>query len=246
MLPTSPPLLSSRRQVLTAGLFAALGSVAALELLGEREVSAAPPNASSTRVSIVGDSLTIGTMPYQADAFAKVDWGQATIDAFQSRGIRTKIKRDKNTGLTSVDAIRSTPGDSDLWVVALGTNDAGLYNKTKTVDVIRMMMDRIGIGHYVMWVNVYLPATPPRQEHWNSALTTVAADYPDQMFVFDWAALAADNPNWLAHDKIHCSGKGYEHRSTAIAMASRSLIPTTPPDPGPYRSGRLWAQIPAG
>jgi lysophospholipase L1-like esterase len=62
----------------------------------------------------------------------------------------------------------------------------------------------------------------------------------------DWANLAAENPNWLANDDIHCSGKGYQHRSTAIAVASRSLIPTTPPDPGPYRTGRLWTQIPTG
>ena len=88
-----------------------------------------------------------------------------------------------------------------------------------------------------MWVNIYLPAKPLRQENWNTALTTVAADYPDSMFILDWATLAAENPNWLANDAIHCSGKGYQHRSTAIAMASRSLIPATPPDPGPYRFG---------
>jgi lysophospholipase L1-like esterase len=250
MLPTPPPLLSSRRQVLTAGLFAALGSVAALELLGEQPAGAAPRSAArmratSTRLSVVGDSLTIGTLPYQADALADVGWEQATIDAFQSRGIRTKVKRDHNTGLTSVDAIRTKPGDSDLWIVALGTNDAGIYNKAKHAEIIKMMMDRIGPGHYVMWINVYLPATVPRQEHWNSTLATVAQDYPGEMFVFDWAALAADNPNWLANDQIHCSGKGYQHRSTAIAMATRSLIPSTPPDPGPYRTGRIWTQIPS-
>ena len=145
-----------------------------------------------------------------------------------------------------MDAIREEYGDSDLWIVALGTNDASFYKKEKTQEVIASMMDRIGVGHYVMWVNVYLPARPQRQENWNIALTTVAKDYPDSMFVLDWAALAADNQNWLANDEIHCSGKGYQHRSTAIAMASRSLIPSTPPDPGPYRSGRLWSQIPTG
>jgi lysophospholipase L1-like esterase len=246
MLPTSPPLLSSRRQVLTAGLFAALGSVAAVELLAGERANAAPSTGSATRVSLVGDSLTQGTLPYQADAFTNVGWGSSTIDAFISRGVRTKVKRDKNTGLTSVDAIRSKSGDSDLWIVALGTNDAGLYKRDRIAEIIASMMDRISIGHYVMWVNIYLPAKPLRQENWNTALTTVAQDYPDSMFILDWATLAAENPNWLANDEIHCSGKGYLHRSTAIAMASRSLIPVTPPDPGPYRSGRLWTQIPTG
>ncbi len=231
--------------MLTAGLFAALGSLAAIELLGSQRASAIPIPGSSTRVSVVGDSLTQGTLPFQAEAFANVGWGTSTIDAFISRGVRTKVKRDKNTGLTSVDAIRSKSGDSDLWIVALGTNDAGLYKRDRIAEIIASMMDKIGVGHYVMWVNIYLPAKPLRQENWNNALTTVAQDYPDSMFILDWATLAAENPNWLANDSIHCSGKGYQHRSTAIAMASRSLIPTTPPDPGPYRTGRLWTQIPA-
>ncbi len=246
MLPTSPPLLSSRRQVLTAGLFAALGSMAAVELLSGQRAGAAPLRGSAKRVSVVGDSLTVGTVPYQADAFVSVGWESSTIDAFNSRGIRTKAKRDQNTGLTSVDAIRAKSGDSDLWIVALGTNDAGFYKRDKQAEVVASMMDRIGKGHYVMWVNVYLPATPPRQQSWNTTLTTVAKDYPDSMFVLDWATLAAENPNWLANDQIHCSGKGYHRRATAIAMASRSLIPPTPPDPGPYRTGQLWTQIPIG
>jgi lysophospholipase L1-like esterase len=246
MLQLPPPLLSSRRQVLTAGLFAALGSMAAVELLSGQRASAAPSTGSATRVSVVGDSLTLGTMPYQTDAFANVGWGSSTIDAFISRGVRTKVKRDKSTGLTSVDAIRSSAGDSDLWIVALGTNDAGLYKRDRIAEIIASMMEKIGVGHYVMWVNIYLPAKPLRQQNWNTALATVAQDYPDSMFVLDWATLAAENPNWLANDEIHCSGKGYQHRSTAIAMASRSLIPQTPPDPGPYRTGRLWTQIPSG
>jgi lysophospholipase L1-like esterase len=247
MLHTPPPLLSTRRQVLTAGLFAALGTVAAAELLSAPRASAIPPTASTAaRVSVVGDSLTQGTLPFQADAFANVDWATSTIDAFISRGVRTKVKRDKHTGLTSVDAIREKSGDSDLWVVALGTNDAGLYKRDKIPEIIDSMMQRIGVGHYVMWVNIYLPAKQLRQDNWNNALTTVAQDYPNSMFVLDWATLAAENPKWLAGDSIHCSGKGYEHRATAIAMASRSLIPPTPPDPGPYRNGRLWAQIPSG
>ena len=37
------------------------------------------------------------------------------------------------------------------------------------------MMEQIGVGHYVMWVNIYLPAKQLRQDNWNNALTTVAA-----------------------------------------------------------------------
>jgi lysophospholipase L1-like esterase len=241
MPPTSLPLLSSRRQVLSAGFAAALGSVAALELLRGSTASArAKATTPATRIALIGDSLTIGTMPYQATAFSDVGWAGSAIDAYGSRGVRTKVKSDLHTGLTAVDAIRTAAGDCDVWVVALGTNDAGIFAKSKHPDLIRQMMDRIGGGHYVIWVNIYLPATPPRQQQWNAALETVAAEMPNEMFVYDWASLAAQNERWLADDQVHCSGKGYMHRSTAIAEATRSLIPTVPPPAEPLRPRRPW------
>lgn len=245
---SSLPLLSSRRQVLTTGLLAAFGSVAALELLGAAQVSASSERASSlrasaTRVSVVGDSLTIGTMPYQSDAFFYAGWGHCAIDAYNSRGIRTKLKKDRHTGLTSVDAIRSKSGDSDLWVVALGTNDAGIYAKAKHAEVIGLMIDKIGSGHTIMWVNVYLPKALPHQDSWNSALATVAQERPDEMFVFDWASLAENNPQWLANDRIHCTNKGYLQRASAIAQATRNFVPT---DASPSRSSQPWLKALAG
>jgi lysophospholipase L1-like esterase len=238
MPPISLPPLSSRRQVLGAGLTAAFGTWAALGLFDGDRASASTSSRSAQRVSVVGDSLTLGTLPYQGDAFTNAGWSGSAIDAFKSRGIRTKMRIDQHTGLTAVDAIRKKWGDSDLWVVALGTNDAGIFAKDKQPEAIRQMMDRIGSGHYVLWINVYLPATPRRQQNWNTALATVAAERKDEMFVFDWASLAAQNPKWLAHDQIHCSPQGYRNRSTAIAFATKSVVPSTPPPP--VRSGGPW------
>lgn len=241
MPPTSLPLLSSRRQLLSAGLVAALGSVAAIELFRASNASAyTKATTPATRIALIGDSLTIGTLPYQAGAFSDVGWAGSAIDGYGSRGVRTKVKSDLHTGLTAVDGIRTTTGDCDVWVVALGTNDAGIFAKAKHPGLIRQMMDRIGGGHYVMWVNIYLPATPPRQQLWNTALEMVAEERPNEMLVFDWASLAAQNERWLADDQVHCSGKGYMHRSTAIAAATRTLVPSVPPAAVPLRPRRPW------
>ena len=224
------PLQSSHRQVLRAGFLAAVGSFAAAELLGTTGVGAsAAATSNATRVSVVGDSLTEGTMPYQAETLSYLGWGPAAIDAYKSRGIRTKMKGDPHTGLSAVDAIRLISGDSTLWVVALGTNDAGIYPADQHPALIREMLDQIGAGHYVLWVNVYLPGKLARQRSWNSALTTVAQERPDQLFVLDWATLAEENPKWLAKDKIHCSGSGYKNRASVIAQATKTLVPSTPP-----------------
>ncbi len=148
MPPPSIPQLSSRRQVLGAGLVAALGSWVALETIGQHVASAAPAPATTvgSRIAVVGDSLTQGTMRYQPDACSAVGWTQTTIDAHVSRGVRTKVKSDPHTGLTAVDFIRETSGEPDVWVVALGTNDAGIFSKDQHADLIRQMMDHIGAG----------------------------------------------------------------------------------------------------
>lgn len=219
--------------------------MAALQLLGVQQVGASKSR-SSNQVSLIGDSLTTGTMPYQLEALSTVGWQRAAVDAYVSRSIRGKVKADRHTGLTSVDAIRATTGDSDVWVVALGTNDAGIYPKGKHPELINSMMDRIGGGHYVIWVNIYLPEKRARQENWNAALDAATLERRGEMFVLDWATLAAENPGWIGADGIHCSNKGYVHRATAIAAATRSLIPATPPDTSSVRSTRLWSQIPAG
>jgi lysophospholipase L1-like esterase len=219
---------------------AAFGSLAAVELLGADHANAAPAGPTATRISVIGDSLTVGTLPYQADAFTRFGWGNTAIDAHNSRGVRTKAKSDSHTGLTAIGSIRSKSGDSELWVIALGTDDAGIAGQPRYADLIASMMNRIGTGHYVMWVNIFLPLNPPRQEYWNTSLAKAANDRPDELFVFDWASIAAENPTWLVEDQVHYTGEGYWQRSALIAEATRTLIP-----PVPARKRRMWTQIPA-
>ncbi|MEA3186035.1 MAG: hypothetical protein QOJ74_2512 [Ilumatobacteraceae bacterium] len=183
---------------------------------------------ATARISVVGDSLTQGTLPFQAEALTNAGWSHSAIDAYVSRGVRTKVRTDHFTGLTAVDAIRNKWGDTEAWVMGLGTNDAVIYSRAKQAEVIAMMMDHIGTGHKVLWINVYLPARKLQQEAWNSALETAAAESGGEMLVYDWASFAAENPRWLAHDHIHYTNDGYRYRSTAVGLASRDLLPRQP------------------
>ena len=224
-LPPQP----SRRQVLGAALIGALGSLAATEMLTTTRVAASTRiTTESTRISVVGDSLTEGTVPYQADTLSYLNWSSTAIDAFKSRGIRTKLKADKHTGLSAVDAIREEYGDSDLWVVALGSNDAGFYELDEQPQVIREMLDRIGDGHYVLWVNVYLPATLKRQRAWNASLATVAAERPHQLFVLDWATLAQENPKWLEATRSTAAPSATRTGQVSSPRRRKTLVPTEP------------------
>ncbi|MDP9464754.1 MAG: hypothetical protein M3P52_09030, partial [Actinomycetota bacterium] len=114
MFPTSVPQLSTRRQLLRGGITAVIGSWAAFEILGtDRAAATRALGGASTRISMVGDSLTSGSLPFQPGTFADAGWSHSTIDAYVSRGVRTKLKADRYTGLTAVDAIRDKSGDSD-------------------------------------------------------------------------------------------------------------------------------------
>jgi lysophospholipase L1-like esterase len=216
---------SSRRQLIKHAALASLGSTAVFEALSMWSARASAATLA-TRVSVVGDSLTVGTLPYQAKDFVMSGWMGSAIDAFVSRGIRTKVARDPHTGLTAVDALRAAHGDTALWVVALGTNDSLIYRSTRYPAVIEQMLEHIGDGHRVVWVNIYLPKAAPHQSAWNEALVAVAAERPDQLTICDWATLAAQNPSWLAADHIHCNATGYQHRSAMIAAASRLAMGT--------------------
>jgi lysophospholipase L1-like esterase len=230
---TASPPLSTRRELLRAGVAAALGTWVAVDLFaGERAGAASrlptvptpSPGAPPLRISMIGDSLTVGTMRYQSEDLAAAGWSQPTIDAYVSRGVRTKVRADAYTGINAVDAIRKRTGDTDAWIVGLGTNDAVIYSKSKHIEVIGEMMDHIGRGHRVMWINVYLRDRRSLQESWNTALEEMAGNRAD-MTVLDWAAVVARNKHWLAKDGLHCSPAGYEQRSLIVGEASKVLLP---------------------
>jgi lysophospholipase L1-like esterase len=236
----SPPP-PTRRDLLRAGVGTALGSWLGLSLLSSPRAAAArrvppvptpSPGAPPRRISMVGDSLTVGTMRYQAQDFAAVGWSQSTIDAYVSRGVRTKVRKDEHTGITAVDAIRRDSGDTDSWIVGLGTNDAVLYSKHRQAEVIGEMMSHIGRGHRVLWINVYMPDRKPLQDAWNAALEDMALNR-DDMTVLDWASLVADNKHWMAKDGLHCSPTGYQQRSLVVGEASKLLLPSGAVRPAP-------------
>ncbi|HRE01947.1 MAG TPA: hypothetical protein PLV68_11660, partial [Ilumatobacteraceae bacterium] len=145
---------------------------------------------------------------------------------------------DSRNGLEAVDYLRATRGDTNTWVIALGTNDAAFYSTTQAMSVIRTMLDRIGPGHRVIWVNIYLPKTPSWQASWNDALTRVADERPTELFVFDWASIAATRAGIMNTDRVHMTTSGYSLRSQKIAEFTRSL-------PDPARPVALSTPTPA-
>ena len=176
------------------------------------------------KINVVGDSLTVGTRSWLPDDLRYVGWSSVGYDAYGGRGIVSKVSDDPRTGLGAVDHLRQTNGDSHIWIVALGTNDAGLWSQAQYADLIRQMLDRIGPGHVTMWVNIYLPSSPARQQRWNEALDQVAAERPSELIIDDWAAAAARSHPAMTSDHVHYLGTGYQMRAQQIADATTTLV----------------------
>ncbi|MFT3855276.1 MAG: hypothetical protein QM733_21460 [Ilumatobacteraceae bacterium] len=174
-------------------------------------------------INVIGDSLTVGTASFLPADLRDAGWSPVGYDAHGSRGIVTKVSADPRTGMAAVDYLRTTNGDSHVWIVALGTNDVGLWSSSEDVALIRQMLDAIGPGHLTLWVNVYLPASPSKQQRWNDALDQVAAERPTELVVDDWASYAASAHPPMASDHVHYLGTGYAMRAQQIADAAAAL-----------------------
>jgi lysophospholipase L1-like esterase len=243
---TPAPSGMSRRRMLSLAVLGAVGAYSSPS--GDAMVAAvAAADVDTTGISMVGDSLTVGTMAYQSDDFIAAGWSTAAIDAHGSRGVTTRVSGDPHTGLTAVDALRAQYGDTKTWIVALGTNDARTQDSSRNRELIVSMLDRIGPQHKVIWVNIYLPTSPARQRAWNTALDAVAIERPDVLMVFDWASVAAAEPRWLSGDIVHYTSTGYQRRAEAIAAASASMARTgVPAQPAAYTPIRPEPSGPPG
>lgn len=199
-----------------------------------------PLAVDGSSIFVIGSSLTQASLPYQASALRAVGWDEAVVDGHDARGIRTTVLGDLYTGLGAVDVLRTAHGDVTEWIVDLGAHDACAWCPHEHVDVILDMMQAIGEGRLVMWVNVYLPTLPHHQEAWNTALVQAAARWGEHMVVYDWASVAAMNRPWLTGNGAHDPGTGYATRSMFIADAATVLLRERGPAAGrphPARTG---------
>jgi hypothetical protein len=91
--------------------------------------------------------------------------------------------------------------------------------------LVNEMLDAIGPGHRIVWVNIHngfntLPATT-----FNGVLAEVSAERND-FVVAEWAAQAS-HPGYLVADQVHLTGAGQLAFAHAIAEAAdrAALLP---------------------
>lgn len=243
-----------RRRVRLLAALLALGPVAmnaspaqALPASYLAEPTAGPAGS----LAIIGDSLTIGYWAGLDDDLRAAGFGPFRMEARSAR--RTIVPLDGSTsGIDAVRHVRNDGFDARVWVVALGTNDVNLTagRPGEPDRTIVAMLDEIGPGHVVVWVNVHAGRSSVNAAAFNARLAAIAAQRPG-MWVADWASLAATRPEWMRDDGVHNTATGAVQRNRFVAAQARWAAatvraPATAIRPNPARDPLVSWRTPLG
>lgn len=208
---------------------------------------AAPRPAGS--LAVVGDSLTIGYWGGLDDALRQAGFGPFRMEARSAR--RTLVPIEGSTsGIDAVRHVRHDGFDPTVWVVALGTNDINPSARTpgEADRVITTMLDEIGPGHLVVWVNVWASGSDANAVAFNERLAAIAQQRPG-VYVADWHGAVAANRHWMRDDGVHTTMDGAVQRNRFVVAqalwAAATTTPQRPVSPGPrVRETSVWWRAP--
>jgi hypothetical protein len=198
-------------------LAAVLGAVLISDISGRgarvatRAPSTAPPTTTPVdrSLALVGDSLSAQALAQQTAQLHRAGWEPVVINALAGRRILPDDDSHPTfSGIAAIGEIRAANDDPHTWVVELGTNDVAVtHNDAPAMRArIAAMLNAIGPGHRIVWVNVHNGFDVPSSTTFNRVLAEVAAAR-DDMVVANWAA-EATHPGNLVYDQVHLTPTG--------------------------------------
>lgn len=156
-----------------------------------------------TKVTIVGDSVTLAAAPALQAAIPGV-----AIDA--------KVSRGAPKGPSVLQTMDAQYGRRPYVVVGLATN--GVWNQ-KWMDAL---IEAVGSDRKLILVTGYGPARKAWIANNTPMLQATAAAHPGQVFVADWAAAISGRADLLAGDQIHPGKEGGKVYADTVAQALRN------------------------
>jgi GDSL-like lipase/acylhydrolase family protein len=192
--------------------------------------STLPPGTSlpdAGAIAVVGDSLSVQATDKERQELEAAGWRSVVVDAQLGRRINVESPRPPTSGMTAVRAIRAAHDDPLTWVIALGTNDAPMIGDDAAAlkRPIEAMLDEIGPGHRIVWVNVYHAPRPEAAETFNRVLDAVARRAG--VVVADWASRAWYD-GYVVPDGVHLTTAGIVAYASMIADAAQRALQLPP------------------
>ena len=156
-------------------------------------------------VTLVGDSLNVGTEPY-----LRVELDGWRID------VHDRVGRATAEGVEELRSLGRTL--APVVVVSLGTNDAdGSEGAFRAL--VDAALEHAGRTRCVVWATIVRDGVA--RAAFNDVLNDAASTHGNLRLV-DWAELVEDDSTLLAADGVHGSPSGYARRAEATASAVRA------------------------
>ena len=159
-------------------------------------------------IAMVGDSITALSKDTIEAVLTQVGFTIVTVNAEPSRRIEVGTKKPM-PGLDVVKFIAASTPVPQMWVIALGTNDAGLYaGDVDYQGLVDDMLAAIPPKAPLVWVSTYRADQIPGCETFNLVMRA-ALRKRGHSTVGEWyQAVTKSNESILTHDGVHPNADG--------------------------------------
>jgi hypothetical protein len=158
-------------------------------------------------VVMVGDSITALSQATLEAVLSNIGFQSVTVNAEPSRRIEVGSKKP----MPGLDVVKFIAASSppEMWIIALGTNDAGLYaNNDDYTDLIDDMLGAIPTKVPLVWISVYRHDQLEGCDQFN-LLVRAALKKRGHATMGDWnQQCAKSEESILTHDGVHPNANG--------------------------------------
>jgi lysophospholipase L1-like esterase len=200
-------------------------------LVPQARSQTSPLSSETPSIGIVGDSLVSASPPSYAQPFLNAGI-PVSVDGVGSRALRygwqcrdssgrlvvlpkASSKRCRREGLEVVRNLASSGALPDVLIIALGTNDAGLFKPHQVEANLAELRSLIG-DRQLFLVNVKKLTSSKKPGVYNTTAAAWCATDID-CTVIDWASSpAASNRRMYSSDRVHLTAKGVTSRAQFI------------------------------
>jgi hypothetical protein len=171
-----------------------------------------PPTTTTTTIPPPGPGFVPGHVTAVGDS-VMLDYQAPLQTDIPGINVDASVSRQWSDGVQILQELKASGQLGAEVIVGLGTNGP------ITDSDFDAIMQVLNGASRVVFVNFHVDR--PWQDPNNAVLVNGASRYPD-VFIADWAALAAQNPQWFGADGTHLAIDG--PGATALAMLVASTV----------------------
>lgn len=222
----------SRRTLLAAAVastVAACGTKHDLTSTGSlpvADVVSLPPTVKvPASVVMIGDSITVASRAVLEPLLANIGFTSVAINAQVSRRIEIGGRNEPTPGVVVAEFVVASGRIPDVWIIALGTNDAGLYGSDAEYgDVIAKMLAKVPPKAPLVWVDTYRRDQLKGAEQFNGVLRD-AMGARGRAVVGEWyQPVTKSKGKILRSDGVHPNAAGVLIFSNVVRTAVVTVL----------------------